>query len=52
VRRLGDARDIEPVASRGARQAHLDGFDLHANVRVSGNDGAGPDDALADAYVR
>ena len=27
--------------SRGPRQAHLDGFDLHANVWVSGNDRAG-----------
>jgi hypothetical protein len=32
VRRLGDARDTETVISRGARQAHLEGFDLHANV--------------------
>src|SRR5206468_5320228 len=29
------------VASRGARQAHLDGFDLHANVWVSATDRAG-----------
>jgi hypothetical protein len=35
VRRLGDARDVEVVTSRGARQAHLEGFDLHANVWVS-----------------
>ena len=41
VRRLGDARDTEAVTSRGARQAHLEGFDLHANVWVSGNDRAG-----------
>ena len=41
VRRLGDARDTETVTSRGPRQAHLDGFDLHANVWVSGNDRAG-----------
>ena len=27
--------------SRGARQAHLEGFDLHANVWVSANDRAG-----------
>ena len=30
VRRLGDARDTEAVTSRGPRQAHLEGFDLHA----------------------
>jgi Putative transposase len=41
VRRLGDARDTAGVTSRGPRQAHLDGFDLHANVWVSGNDRAG-----------
>jgi hypothetical protein len=41
VRRLGDARDTETVTSRGPRQAHLEGFDLHANVWVSGNDRAG-----------
>ncbi|HEY1338833.1 MAG TPA: transposase [Bryobacteraceae bacterium] len=41
VRRLGDARDTEAVTSRGQRQAHLEGFDLHANVWVSGNDRAG-----------
>jgi hypothetical protein len=41
VRRLGDARDTEAVTSRGPRQAHLEGFDLHANVWVSGNDRAG-----------
>jgi hypothetical protein len=41
VRRLGDARDTEAVTSRGARQAHLDGFDLHANVWVSAHDRAG-----------
>ena len=28
-------------SSRGARQAQLDGFDLHANVWVSANDRAG-----------
>ena len=32
VRRLGDARDTATVTSRGPRQAHLEGFDLHANV--------------------
>jgi hypothetical protein len=41
VRRLGDERDTAAVTSRGARQAHLDGFDLHANVWVSANDRAG-----------
>ena len=41
VRRLGDARDAAAVASRGARQAHLEGFDLHANVWVSATDRAG-----------
>jgi len=40
-RRLGDERDTAAVTSRGARQAHLDGFDLHANVWVSANDRAG-----------
>jgi hypothetical protein len=29
------------VTSRGPRQAHLEGFDLHANVWVSGNDRVG-----------
>jgi hypothetical protein len=41
VRRLGDARDPAAVTSRGPRQAHLDGFDLHANVWVSAHDRAG-----------
>jgi hypothetical protein len=41
VRRLGDARDTPTVTSRGARQAHLEGFDLHANGWVSANDRAG-----------
>jgi hypothetical protein len=41
ARRLGDARDTETMTSRGPRQAHLQGFDLHANVRVSANDRAG-----------
>jgi hypothetical protein len=36
VRRLGDARDTAAVTSHGPRQAHLEGFDLHANVWVSG----------------
>jgi hypothetical protein len=41
VRRLGDARDTETVTARGPRQAHLEGFDLHANVWVPANDRAG-----------
>jgi Putative transposase len=42
VRRLGDARDTAAaVTSRGPRQAHLEGFDLHANVWVSANDRTG-----------
>jgi hypothetical protein len=41
VRRLGDARDTAAVTSRGPRQAHLEGFDLHANVWVSTHDRAG-----------
>ena len=41
VRRLGDARDTPTVTSRGPRQAHLEGFDLHANVWVSAHDRAG-----------
>jgi hypothetical protein len=41
VRWLGDARDTAAVTSRGARQAHLDGFDLDANVRMSAHDRAG-----------
>jgi hypothetical protein len=41
VRRLGDEADAEGVMARGPRQAHLDGFDLHANVWVGGNDRAG-----------
>ena len=41
VRRLGDARDTTTVTSRGLRQAHLDGFDLHANVWVPAHDRAG-----------
>jgi hypothetical protein len=41
VRRLGDARDTAAVTSRGPRQAHLEGFDLHANVWVPANDRAG-----------
>jgi len=41
VRRLGHERDTEAVTSRGPRQAHLGGFDLHANVWVSAHDRAG-----------
>jgi hypothetical protein len=41
VRRLGDEADAEGLISRGPRQAHLDGFDLHANVWVGANDRAG-----------
>ena len=41
VRRLGQASDAEAVTSRGPRQAHLAGFDRHANVWVSANDRAG-----------
>jgi len=41
VRRLGRDVDVEDVGSRGPRQAHVDGFDLHANVRMSANDRAG-----------
>jgi hypothetical protein len=40
VRRLGE-RELPAVTSRGPRQAHLEGFDLHANVWVSANDRAG-----------
>jgi hypothetical protein len=41
VRRLGHEIDTEAVTSRGPGQAHLEGFDLHANVWVSANDRAG-----------
>ena len=41
VRRPGEARDTAAVTSRGPRQAHLEGFDLHANAWVSANDRAG-----------
>jgi hypothetical protein len=33
IGRLGAARSAAARAARGLRQAHLDGFDLHANVR-------------------
>ena len=41
VRRLGAGRDAAAVTSGGPRQAHLEGFDLHANVWVPANDRAG-----------
>jgi hypothetical protein len=41
VRRLGDAPDTPTGTSRGPRQAHLEGFDLHANVWVAAHDRAG-----------
>jgi putative transposase len=41
VWRVGDEADAEGVISRRPRQAHLDGFDLHANVWVGANDRAG-----------
>ena len=41
ARCLGEEPDAEGVMSRGPRQAHLDGFDLHANVWVGANDRAG-----------
>ncbi len=40
VRRLGDEPDLGHVISRGARQAQLDGFDLHGNVWVPPNNRA------------
>jgi hypothetical protein len=41
VRRVGEEADTEGVMSREPRQAHLDGFDLHANVWVGPKDRAG-----------
>src|SRR5262249_44890014 len=41
VRRVGGEADAEGMMSRRPRQAHLDGFDLHANVWVGANDRAG-----------
>ena len=38
VRRLGDEPNLGHVTSRGPRQAQLDGFDLHANVRIPPHD--------------
>jgi len=40
VRRLGRGREMWTAGSRGPRQAQLDGFDLHANVWVPGQDRA------------
>jgi hypothetical protein len=40
VARLREAPPASASAPRGPRQAHLDGFDLHANVRVPANDRA------------
>ena len=39
VRRVGDARAAAP-GTRGPRQAHVEGFDLHANVWVGARDRA------------
>jgi Putative transposase len=36
--RLGSEPDAPWIASTGPRQAHLDGFDLHADLRVAGHD--------------
>jgi hypothetical protein len=41
VRQPGREPGIEAVTSRGPCQAHLEGFDLHANVWVSANNRAG-----------
>jgi hypothetical protein len=38
VLRIGRNRDAPWVTSRGARQAHLEGFDLHADVVVPAGD--------------
>jgi hypothetical protein len=40
VSRLGDTPDPPALASRGPQQAHREGFDLHANVRVPPRDRA------------
>ena len=39
VRRLGDGR-TSPAGTRGPRHAHVEGFDLHADVRVGAHDRA------------
>jgi len=41
VRRLGDEADGQGMMSRGPRQAHLEGLDLHADVWVGAHDRAG-----------
>ncbi len=38
VWRLGSEPDAPWIASTSPRQAHLDGFDLHADLRVAGHD--------------
>jgi len=38
VLRIGRRRDAPVVALGGERQAHIDGFDLHANVAVPAGD--------------
>jgi hypothetical protein len=43
VRRLADEPDAAAMSSRGPRHAHLDGFDLHADVWVAARDRAGLD---------
>jgi hypothetical protein len=41
VRRLGEGPDAAAMSSHGPRHAHLDGFDLHADVWVAARDRAG-----------
>jgi len=41
VRRLGGEPDAGAVTARGPRHAHLEGFDLHADVWVAARDRAG-----------
>jgi hypothetical protein len=38
VWRLGSEPDAPWIASAGSHHAHLDGFDLHADLRVAGHD--------------
>jgi hypothetical protein len=52
VRRLGDEAAAEGVMSRGPRQAHLDGFDLHANVWVGRTIAPGWSGCAATCCVR
>ena len=40
LRVVQEQRDTGAVTSRGPRQAHLDGFDLHANLWVAAHDRA------------